>query len=234
MNHMKPKKRLLIIVIIVALVGLYLVVNVTGILQRFKIPTTSGKPAMDVGDHIWVSSLVKPKRYDLIVFKYYDSMVQQKQHRVHRLCGMPGDTVEIKNGDLYVNNENSSGLFDLCVPYTASGKDGVKVNDILKLPEDDFFIYNDGADAELNLSSKQAEQIIKLKIAIERKITPREEKNEYISNMYGQPWNIDHFGPLVIPSNKYFVLGDNRHRSQDSRYTGPVSISDFYGTVISK
>jgi signal peptidase I len=97
---MNPKRRLLIIVLISALVGLYLVVNVTGMLQRFKIPTTSGKPAMNVGDHIWVSSLAKPKRYDHIVFYYYDSMTEKKTHWVHRLCGMPGDTVEIKNGDL--------------------------------------------------------------------------------------------------------------------------------------
>ena len=69
---MKPKKRLLVIVLVAALVGLYLVVNVTGMLQRFRIPTTSGKPAMNVGDHIWVSSLVKPKRYDHIVFYYFD------------------------------------------------------------------------------------------------------------------------------------------------------------------
>lgn len=231
---MKPKRRLFIIVIIAALVGLYLTVNVTGMLQRFSIPTTSGKPAINVGDHIWVSSLVKPKRYDLIVFKYYDSMEEKKTHWVHRLCGMPGDTVEIKNGDLYVNNENTSSLFDLCVPFMASGKDGMKVNDILKLPDDDFIINGDGTKAELILSNKQAEQIKKLRIAIERQIIPKEEKNEYITRVYGQPWNVDHFGPLVIPPEKYFVLGDNRHRAQDSRYIGPVPISDFYGTVISK
>lgn len=231
---MKPKKRLLIIVIIVAIVGLYMVANVTGILQLYRVSTTSGKPAMEVGDHVWISSLVKPKRYDLIVFNYYDSMTAKKQYWVHRLCGMPDDTVEIKNGDLFVNNQSTIGLFDLCIPYTASPQDGTKVNDILKLPDDAFFIYSDETKAQLNLNNKQVEQIKKLNIAIERLIIPAEEKNEYIDRKYGQSWNIDHFGPIVIPPDRYFVLGDNRNHSQDSRYIGLIPIGDLYGTVISK
>jgi signal peptidase I len=231
---MKPKKRLLIIVIIAAMIGLYMVANVTGILRLYKVSTTSGRPAMEVGDHVWISKLAKPKRYDLIVFNHYDSMAEKKQFLAHRLCGMPGDTVEIKNGDLYVNKQSTIGLFDLCVPYTASPQDGIKANNLLNLSDDAFFIYSDESKAQLNLDNKQAEQIKKLNIAIERLIIPAVEKNYYINRMYGQPWNIDHFGPIVIPADRYFVLGDNRHRSQDSRYIGLVPIDDFYGTVLGK
>ena len=38
---------------------------------------------------------------------------------------------------------------------------------------------------------------------------------------------------VVVPEGKIFVVGDNRDRSQDSRYTGWVSLDDVQGTVIS-
>jgi hypothetical protein len=38
---------------------------------------------------------------------------------------------------------------------------------------------------------------------------------------------------LTVPSESYFVLGDNRLDSQDSRYYGPVSRSSIVATVIS-
>jgi signal peptidase I len=230
---MKPKRRLFIIVMVAAFVGFYLVVKVTGMLERFSIPTPSSKPAMQIGDHIWVSSLVKPKRYDFIVYKHFDSMTQKKEFRVFRLCGIPGDTVEIRNGDLYLNNRNTSGLFDLCLAYNIAGNDGMKVNELLKLEEGDFTFFNE-SKSEVILSKDQVDEVKKLHIALERRIVPKEETNEYISRLYGKSWNIDHFGPIVIPRDRYFVLGDNRHRAQDSRYDGLVPISDFYGTVISK
>lgn len=41
----------------------------------------------------------------------------------------------------------------------------------------------------------------------------------------------DQFGPLVVPANAYFVLGDNRDQSNDSRYVGPVPRDDVRGVI---
>lgn len=45
------------------------------------------------------------------------------------------------------------------------------------------------------------------------------------------PPHIDmaNYGPVKIPADCFFVLGDNRRRSKDSRFLGPIPLSDFYG-----
>ena len=39
----------------------------------------------------------------------------------------------------------------------------------------------------------------------------------------------DEFGPVTLPAGDYFVMGDNRDRSCDSRYWGPVPVSFVKG-----
>lgn len=39
----------------------------------------------------------------------------------------------------------------------------------------------------------------------------------------------DNFGPYLVPKNKFFVMGDNRDQSYDSRFWGYVDISDIKG-----
>ena len=73
-----------------------------------------------------------------------------------------------------------------------------------------------------------------------------EIKNERVF-VNGKPWDNPHAvfngslplgldiancGPVKVPPDCCFVLGDNRRLSKDSRMTGPIPISDVYGNAL--
>ena len=90
----------------------------TFVVQAFKIPSGSMKQTLQIGDHILVNKflygvripylresiipLKKPRRGDIIVFKY---PVDPHKDFIKRVIGIPGDEIEIRNKKLYVNQK---------------------------------------------------------------------------------------------------------------------------------
>ena len=88
--------------------------------QIYKIPTTSMVPVLMPGDKIFVSKLTygpkipftplripgfsKPKRFDVVVFIPPMAFERNKAY-VKRLIGLPGDEIELKNGNIYINGK---------------------------------------------------------------------------------------------------------------------------------
>lgn len=56
----------------------------------------------------------------------------------------------------------------------------------------------------------------------------------YVKNVYDYPKCVPqmHCGPFVIPEGEYFMMGDNRGNSQDSRYWGTLKQDRFIGRAI--
>jgi signal peptidase I len=86
------------------------------VVEAFQIPSGSMIPTLEVGDHIFVSKfaygltipftntkiiqLAQPKRGDIIVFKY---PLDQSTDYIKRVVGLPGDVIEMRQEELYVN-----------------------------------------------------------------------------------------------------------------------------------
>ena len=107
------------------LIALFIAVIIRSLLfQPFYIPSSSMEPTLLVGDRIFVSKYTygyskhsfpfsppilnkrifssEPKYGDLIVFK---TPSDNRTDFIKRLVGLPGDKIQIKNGDLLINEE---------------------------------------------------------------------------------------------------------------------------------
>ena len=88
------------------------------VIEAFKIPSGSMIPNLKIGDHIFVNKFIyglrlpytkirffkfrTPKRGEIIVFIY---PVDNSKDYIKRVVGLPGDTLEMKQGTLYINGQ---------------------------------------------------------------------------------------------------------------------------------
>lgn len=135
-------KIIIITTAIVLFLNKFIIVNAV-------IPSESMENTIMTDDHVIGDRLQyifsDPKRYDIVIFRYPDN---KNILFVKRIIGLPGESVSIRDGEVYINNSS--------------------------IPLDDSFL---------------PEEMFK-----------------------------EDFGPYEVPDNCYFMLGDNRNCSEDSRY----------------
>ena len=129
---------------IVIAIALALVIR-TFIMGVFKIPTGSMRPTLIEGDHIFVNKFiyhfVPPKRGELVVFK---STEEKKKYLIKRLIGFPGETVEIKEGRLYIDGELLGNGYFPQVYYYNRGDYGAE-NQKIGVSENSFYVLGDNS-----------------------------------------------------------------------------------------
>ncbi len=140
-------KTIFIAVCLALFITNYIIVNA-------RVPTGSMSTTIKPEDRLVANRLsylfTAPQRGDIIVFPFPDSDPEEELVLyVKRIVGMPNETIEIIEGEVYINGEK------LVEPYTSS--------------------------------------------------TP----------LFDQAYNME---PMVIPDDHYFMMGDNRGDSEDSRY----------------
>lgn len=129
----------------------------TFVVQAFKIPTGSMRPTLLEGDIIMVNKFIygakvpflnfslpklrKPQRGDVIVFIFPEN---PKKDFIKRLVAFGGETVEIKNGTVYVNNKPLLDSVFSKVYYYNRGVFGDETYKVT-VPEGNYFVLGDNS-----------------------------------------------------------------------------------------
>lgn len=129
------------------------------VIQAFKIPTGSMRMTLIEGDRILVNKFIygakvpftdlrlpalrQPKRGDVVVFVYPED---PKKDFIKRLVGLPGETVEIKKGNIYINAELCRDVsvynrYYYNRPETDYGSEGEAVS----VPRDSYYVLGDNS-----------------------------------------------------------------------------------------
>jgi len=129
----------------------------TFVVQAFKIPTGSMRMTLLEGDLILVNKFIygvkvpftnlrlpavrEPQRGDVVVFIYPED---KKKDFIKRMVGLPGETVEIKGGSIYINGKPAQEqIFNKIYYYNRGdfGSEGLK----LTVPENSYFVLGDNS-----------------------------------------------------------------------------------------
>ena len=125
----------LLVIIIAAILyfGLQLIV------QDYSIREYSMEPNFTEGQRVLANKIVYkfhgPERGDVVIFRPPPPYDSQEIPFIKRIIGLPGETVEIKNGSVYINSTELDEPYITQPPrYTLSK---------IEIPEDNYFVLGD-------------------------------------------------------------------------------------------
>lgn len=218
------KKKIVIVFIVLAVLKTFL--WMFDILRFYNYPTLANEPNLKQGAKFVWSSFVKPERLDFICFEVKSDTSNYEV--AMRLVGLPNDVLEIKKGTLFVNNINIDKGLDLRRLYKFERNYfDSQISPHIESNQFYYSIYSDSISAFIDDN-----KVEELNLKLNPEVMSVDAIDELVSLEYGKKWNSDNFGPIHIPENKYFAIGDNRSNSYDSRYLGLISEENILGTII--
>lgn len=176
--------------------------------EPFKIPSSSMVPTLQIGDLILVNKFTygvrlpiinkkvidvnDPQRGDVMVFKYPKDI---SLDYIKRIVGIPGDKITYRNKRLTINDKELS--------YT-------RLPDYLDEQQLSYF-----QQYQENLSG------VAHKILVDERVPPGVFNPDNFPGRELCAYSTDGF-TCTVPAGQYFLMGDNRDNSLDSRYWGFV------------
>ena len=116
------------------------------IVQAFKIPTGSMRPTLMEGDRILVNKFIykfkEPKRGDIIVFR---SPEDKKKDFIKRLVALPGETLEISNGMILIDNKAVDKDSVMRERYYYNRGDFGVEGQTMEVPLDAYYVLGDNS-----------------------------------------------------------------------------------------
>ncbi|MFO8144814.1 MAG: signal peptidase I [Candidatus Syntrophosphaera sp.] len=217
--------------------------------QNFMIPSSSMEKTLLTGDYL-VANKIKyyisdPKREDIVSFRYpkieegtpehpdaRDDFIRifhpiyinktasfgkfpltffhityyARKNVVKRVIGMPGDTLEVRDKIVYINGERFERgyeCYDIAQPPPPQSPVRVFEHRFARGQDDGIITHSNWYEPY--------------------RVQP---DSANVNKVFNRDW----FGPVRVPEGKYFVMGDNRDVSEDSRYWGFLDRSDVTGT----
>src|SRR5205085_2878572 len=223
----------LVVTAIMALFGM------TFVVQAVKVPTGSMQNTILIGDHLLVNKFIfapgpvlpflpqrEIRRGDIIVFKYPGKYQGEARFRdnpevnderpdntpyktnyVKRVVGLPGDRVEVRDTKVFINGQP---LEENILPAHNPPPDDPDT------PEDEY-----GAPLTVEEGAAQ------------RPAPADADYSVYVDPQRHTPSRRPAEGEVFdVPEGHYFVMGDNRDNSQDSRYWGYVPRNAIIGRAM--
>ncbi|UDG79263.1 Signal peptidase I [Candidatus Ecksteinia adelgidicola] len=216
------------------------------IYEPFQIPSSSMMPTLLVGDFILVKkyaysiknpitkktlfNISNPKRGDIIVFKY---PIIPKINYIKRIIGLPGDRVTYDLINKHITIEYSSKDYQHFNKKINITYNNIQSNDIVQLFNYDRFNKVHNYFYHIPLKNNIPKHGIRL---YKNKETLNNLSHDILIIPGKQDTILDYYqefdqplGTWVVPKGNYFVMGDNRDNSADSRYWGFVSEKNIIG-----
>lgn len=110
----------------------------TFVAEARYIPSGSMLPTLEINDRLIIDKVSydfgNPQRGDIVVFRPPDALGQDEAF-IKRLIGLPGDVIEVKNGQLFVNNEPQSEPYIAAKPDYQYGP--------VTVPDDSYLVLGD-------------------------------------------------------------------------------------------
>jgi signal peptidase I len=190
--------------VVAALVGAFvaqragLVVVRLFVVEAFKIPAGSMAPTLLVGDHLFVDKLhTAPRPGDVLVFKFPED---PREDFVKRVIGMPGDKLEMRAGRVWLN--------DAPIPRCVIGRTG-----IFDAAEGLAPAAQATYEGDLYVEYLSGQSYLTFYATTRVSVPDAAGKEPERLPVFTRP----DAGPWVVKPGEFWVLGDNRNNSRDSR-----------------